>query len=124
MKHEILNPSFERIDDRGIFREILNDGHWEALICGRMKPDAVMGNHYHKKTVIFFCLTSGSAEIATIHVENGEKDAFLLKSGQGVILNTNESHAIRFIEESDFVMLKSVRYNAADPDTYQYIVKD
>ncbi|MGB6064390.1 MAG: hypothetical protein WBG50_06255 [Desulfomonilaceae bacterium] len=124
MEHAILNPSFERIDDRGIFREVLNDGRWEALICGRMKPDAVMGNHYHKRTVIFFCLTMGSAKITTIHVETGEKDAFLLKSGQGVILNTNESHAIRFVEESDFVMLKSLRYDPADPDTYQYPVKD
>jgi hypothetical protein len=47
-----------------------------------------------------------------------------LRAGQGVILNTNESHAIRFIEESDFVMLKSLRYNPADPDTYQFPVKD
>ncbi len=124
MEHEILNPSFERIDDRGTFREVLNGGHWEALICGRMKPDAVMGNHYHKRTVIFFCVTSGSAKIATIHVETGERDAFLLKSGEGVILNTNESHAIRFIDESDFVMLKSLRYDPADPDTYKYPVKE
>lgn len=124
MRHQILTPSFERIDDRGLFREVLNDGSWEALIGGRMNPDAVIGNHYHKKTIIFFYLTSGSARITTIHVETEDKDAFLLQAGQGVILNTNESHAIRFIEESDFVMLKSLRYNPADPDTYQFPVKD
>ncbi|MGO9566443.1 MAG: cupin domain-containing protein [Desulfomonilaceae bacterium] len=124
MGHEILTPSFERTDDRGIFREVLNDGNWEALICGRMNPDAVIGNHYHKKTTIFFYLTSGLARVTTIHVETEDKDAFLLHSGQGVKLNTNESHAIRFIEESDFVMLKSLRYNPADPDTYHFPVKD
>jgi quercetin dioxygenase-like cupin family protein len=124
MAHEILTPSFERKDDRGIFLEILNDGSWEALIGGRMNSDAVIGNHYHKKTVIFFFLTSGSARIRTIHVETADKDDFLLQAGQGVILNTNESHAIRFIEESDFVMLKSLRYDPADPDTYRFPVKD
>ncbi len=124
MGHEILTPSFERIDDRGAFREVLNDGSWEALICGRMNPGAVLGNHYHKQTVIFFYLTSGSVRITTIHVETEEKDNFLLQSGQGVILNTNESHAIRFIEESDFTMLKSLRYDPADPDTYHFPVKD
>jgi quercetin dioxygenase-like cupin family protein len=124
MGHEILTPSFERTDDRGIFREVLNDGNWEALISGRMNPDAVIGNHYHKKTVIFLYLTSGSVRITTIHVETEDRDVFLLKSGQGVILTVNESHAIRFLEESDFVMLKSLRYDAADPDTYPYPVKD
>jgi quercetin dioxygenase-like cupin family protein len=124
MAHEILTPSFERKDDRGTFQEVLNDGSWEALICGRMNPDAVLGNHYHKKTVIFFYLASGSARITTIHVEKEDKDVFFLKSGQGVILSTNESHAIRFIEESDFVMLKSLRYDPADPDTYPFPVKD
>lgn len=124
MGHEILTPSFERIDDRGIFREVLNDGTWEAMICGRMNTDAVIGNHYHKKTIIFFYIAGGSARIATIHVETEDKDVFLLKSGQGVILTTNESHAIRFLEESDFIMLKSLRYDPANPDTYPFPVKD
>jgi dTDP-4-dehydrorhamnose 3,5-epimerase-like enzyme len=124
MAHEILTPSFERKDDRGIFREVLNDGSWEALICGRMNSDAVLGNHYHKKTLIFFYISSGSARITTIHVETEDKDVFILKSGQGVILSVNESHAIRFLEESDFVMLKSLRYDPEDPDAYPFPVKD
>jgi hypothetical protein len=124
MGHEILTPCFERTDDRGIFREVLNDGNWEALICGRMNPDAVVGNHYHKKTLIFFYLSSGSVRITTVNMETGAKDVFLLKSGQGVILTINESHAIRFLEESDFIMLKSLRYDAADPDTYLFPIKD
>jgi quercetin dioxygenase-like cupin family protein len=65
-----------------------------------MSPDAVIGNHYHRKTLIFFYLTSGLARITTIHVETEDKDDFLLRAGQGVILNTNESHASGFIEES------------------------
>ena len=83
MSHEIIVPSFERSDERGTFQEVLNDGRWEALIRGSMKPGAVMGNHYHKHTLIFFYLTAGSATIKTVHVETGETDEFQLKSGAG-----------------------------------------
>jgi hypothetical protein len=124
MAHDILTPSFEREDARGTFQEILNDGHWEALIRGLMKAGSVMGNHFHRRTLIFFHLTSGTARIKTINVETLETDEFLLSRGQGVLLKTNESHAIRFLEESDFIMLKSLRYNPEDPDTYAFPVED
>ncbi|MEI7450652.1 MAG: hypothetical protein WCJ75_13610 [Desulfomonile sp.] len=122
MSHEILPPTFERNDERGLFQEVLNSGKWEALICGRMKPQTIIGNHYHNKTVVFIYLTEGSARIKTVHVETDDREEFLLKSGQGVVLRTQEAHAIRFVEESAFVMLKSIPYDPADPDTFHFIV--
>ena len=124
MSHEIIVPSFERIDERGAFQEVLNDGRWEALIRGSMKPDAVMGNHYHKHTEIFFYLTAGAAKIKTVNVETGDTDEFQLKSGEGAILRINESHAIRFLKESEFIMLKSQKYDSDDPDTYSFPIED
>lgn len=122
MTHEICPPLYERRDERGSFAEILNSGSWEALICGSMNPDAVMGNHYHEKTTVFFYLVKGSARIKTVHVETNAGDEFLLGCGQGVLLPTRESHAIRFLEESEFVMLKSHRYDPTDPDTFPFPV--
>jgi len=124
MAHEILFPSFMRTDDRGMFVEVLNDGTWQALVSGRMNPEAVMGNHYHRKTVVFFFLATGAARIKTVNVETAEKDDFMLRGGQGVVLKVNESHSIRFQELSDFIMLKSQRYDPAEPDTYQFPVED
>jgi dTDP-4-dehydrorhamnose 3,5-epimerase-like enzyme len=124
MSHDTVKPSFERNDDRGFFQEILNDGHWENLIRGRMNPGAVIGNHYHKKTIIFFYLTSGSVRVKTVNVENGLRDDFALQANQGVLLSVNESHAIRFLEDSEFIMLKSLRYDSTDPDTYSFPVED
>jgi dTDP-4-dehydrorhamnose 3,5-epimerase-like enzyme len=124
MCHEIILPVFERKDERGLFREVLNDGKWEALICGKMNTNTVMGNHYHKRTVIFLYLTKGAARIKTINVGTSEREEFLLSANQGVLLRVNESHAIRFLEESEFVMLKSMRYNPDDPDTYPLPVED
>lgn len=124
MSHEILKPAFERNDSRGQFQEILNEGTWQSLIRGRMKAGATMGDHYHKKTTIFFYVSSGSVVIRTIHVETGRRDAFDLVAGQGVILRVNESHVIRFLEESEFIMLKSLSYNPSDPDTFTFPVED
>jgi quercetin dioxygenase-like cupin family protein len=124
MSHDKIAPSFERTDDRGLFQEILNDGHWENLIRGRMNPGAVIGNHYHKKTVVFFYLTTGSAQVKTVNVDTGAREDFGLHANQGILLKVNESHAIRFHEESEFIMLKSLRYDPADPDTYGFPVED
>jgi hypothetical protein len=124
MTHEILLPNFERIDHRGTFQEVFNRGTWSCLICGAMKPDSVMGNHYHKKTIVFFFLRTGKANITTQHVESKERECFMLETGQGVILRTYEAHNIRFLDDSDFIMLKSLPYDSADPDTFHFDVKE
>ena len=123
MENRILVPTFERVDSRGVFTEVLNNGKWESLIHGHMKKDTVIGNHYHKKTTVFFFLTRGSAQINTVHVRNGEKSQFRIDSHQGIILLTNESHSIRFLEDSEFIMLKSLRYDPANPDTFAHPVE-
>jgi dTDP-4-dehydrorhamnose 3,5-epimerase-like enzyme len=124
MVNEALLPTFQRTDDRGTFIEVLNSGRWEALIFGRMQSGAVMGNHYHRKTEIFFFLTKGSARIDTVHVETQARGSLSLLAEQGVVLEANESHAIRFLEDSEFIMLKSLRHDPADPDTFPYPVPE
>jgi quercetin dioxygenase-like cupin family protein len=122
MAHEIIKPTFSRSDTRGVLTEVLNGGHWESLLNGSMNPGAVMGNHYHQQTVVFFYLTSGAATVKTVHVETGVRDEFRLNAEEGVLLHPNESHAIRFDEPSGFIMLKSVQYDPQNPDTFHYPV--
>jgi dTDP-4-dehydrorhamnose 3,5-epimerase-like enzyme len=123
-RHAILTPGFERRDERGLFQEIVNGEPFAAVSRGRMRAGAVMGNHFHKRTRVLFFLTSGRARIKTVDVETGATDAFELSEGQGVHLEPGESHAIRYIEDSDFVMLKSLPYDPAEPDTYPYTIPD
>jgi quercetin dioxygenase-like cupin family protein len=123
MTHDVLNASFTRTDARGTLTEVLNEGHWESLLTGSMNPGAVMGNHYHRETKVFFYLLRGAANIRTIDVETNARDAFALAAGEGVMLHTGESHAIVFTELSDFIMLKSRRYDPANPDTIHFPVE-
>jgi quercetin dioxygenase-like cupin family protein len=118
----IVTASFERRDERGVFREVLNGFEARTFLFGEMKEGATLGNHYHKRTRVFFYLTRGSAQVATVNVETEEKDSFGLKENQGCFFEVNESHAVRFTEDGEFVMLKSLAYDPADPDTFPHSV--
>ena len=122
MAHEIVLPGFERNDDRGLFREIINSGEWRAINWAKMLPGATLGNHYHKKTVMFFYLVNGSANVRTVNVNTGLRDEFELREGQGVFFHPFESHIITFVVESEVLMLKSLRFDPADPDIVHYPV--
>jgi len=122
--HQILRSTYERRDERGLFQEIVNGPSFAAVSRGRMKAGAVMGNHFHKKTRVFFFLVSGGAAIKTVNVETKATDSFALSEGEGVYLEPGESHSIRYKTESEFVMLKSLPYDPKDPDTFPYPIKD
>ena len=122
MAHEVLRPLFERRDERGVFREILSGFPAGNVVCGEMTAGAVMGNHYHRRTRVFFYVLSGGVGISTVNVESGARDEFLLAENEGVYLEPGESHAIRFMVDSRFLMMKSGPYDPADPDTIPYPV--
>ena len=122
MTHEILSPRFERRDDRGVFRELLSGFPAGTVVCGDMSAGAVMGNHYHRRTRVFFHVLSGRADVSTVNVETGATDRFPLAENEGVFLEPGESHAIRFLADSRFLMVKSEAYDPADPDTIPYPV--
>ncbi|MBZ0306598.1 MAG: WxcM-like domain-containing protein [Anaerolineae bacterium] len=122
MTHEIIKPSFVRVDERGDFRELLNEGQWESLVYGAMKQGAVLGNHYHKNTKIFFFLLSGKVTISTENVETGEKEKFELSTSEGCYFFPHESHKLIFEEDGSFVFLKDKQYSPQEPDTYPYPV--
>src|SRR5262245_26862986 len=124
MAHQILRPTYERRDERGLFQEIVNGPSFAAVSRGRMAAGAVMGNHFHKKTRVFFFLVSGRAVIKTVNVATGATDSFQLAEGEGVFLEPGESHAIRYETDSEFVMLKSLAYDPKEPDTFPYPVPD
>lgn len=118
MTHAIVTPSFVRTDHRGILTEVLNRGRWESILTGDMSPGAVMGNHYHKITRVFFFVIKGSVSVRTLHAETGARDVFDLRDGEGVLLHPNESHAMTFLTQTQFLMLKSHHYDPSNPDTY------
>jgi len=119
----IIKPGFKRVDKRGTLLEILNEGQWESVLCGEMKSQAVMGNHYHKHTDVFFFLTNGLAQVTSVDTKTSIREQHLLNRQEGILLKATVAHAILFIEDSSFIMMKSKRYNASQPDTFHFPVQ-
>ncbi|MFH0959096.1 MAG: cupin domain-containing protein [Pseudomonadota bacterium] len=122
MAHEIIPSGFERKDERGLFREIINHGEWKAVNWAKMNPGSTLGDHYHVKTIMFFYVINGSANVRIVNVNTGSRDEFQLKPGQGVFFHPMESHIISFAEESEVLMLKSEPFDPAAPDIVHYPV--
>ena len=118
-------PTYIREDERGLFLEVVNSGQWQTVLFGDMRGGAVIGNHYHKRSRCFVFLTSGAALVEVVEVESGSRSSSRLTTHEGLCLEPNHAHAIRFEEDSTFILLKSEAYSDDDPDTYEYkVLKD
>lgn len=120
----MIKPTFMREDSRGLFIEALNSGDWKNISFGTMEKGAIMGNHYHKKTFVFFYLTEGAAIINIMNAVTKEVESVELDAKSGLVFNPDFSHSIKFTEKSNFVMGKSTEYNPLDPDTFPLPVPD
>ena len=113
-------PNFIRKDERGLFVEALNGIVWKNISYGIMKKGSVMGNHYHKKTSVYFFIIKGSVRIDSVDIHAKEVQAITLQENEGVIFFPNHSHAITFTQDSIFIMGKSEKYDQNNPDTFEY----
>ncbi len=120
---QLLDPTFVRDDARGSFIEVVNSGPWETVLTGSMRAGAVLGNHYHKLTRMFLFLTSGAARVDLVRVADGSRSGCRLTAQHGIQLPPNHSHAVRFLDDSTFILLKSRAYREDAPDTYPYPVE-
>ena len=116
MKHDIIKPSFSRKDERGVFNEILNGEIWKSANFGEMRKGAVLGNHYHTGSRLFFFMISGATRIEITHAKTGEKESVKLRPMQGVYFEPFEHHVIHFTEDGRFLLLKSEPFDPKKPD--------
>ena len=118
ISYQAVGPTYAREDRRGLFVEIVNEGPWETVIHGSMRRDAQMGNHYHRECRAFFYLVSGRAQIKVRHLVNDSTEVLEIGPRQGVMFRPFETHVIRYLEDSDFIFLKSYRYRDDEPDIF------
>jgi mannose-6-phosphate isomerase-like protein (cupin superfamily) len=124
MENTPIPAAFTRQDERGTFVEVVNRGPWETVITGTMRPGAVLGNHYHKQADLFLFLIDGRCRVDFECVATKRRRRVSLGSGQGLRLPRMESHAVRFLEPSRFILLKSRPFDPDCPDTYEHPVSE
>ena len=119
-----ISISFRRTDDRGSFLEYINNTvGWKSINGGQMTKGALMGNHYHKECETFFFLLTGSARVGARDVRTENAAEHLdLQSGEGAVFAPYETHYFNYLEDSEFLLLKSETYNPQAADTYEAMV--
>lgn len=117
-KPKKISPDFIRIDARGSLTELLNGVKFENMSTGFMKKGAVMGEHYHKETVVYFFLISGQAQARFRNVKSGSNGRMKLGENKGITIPAFYFHEIKFTQDARFIMVKSIKYDEKNPDTY------
>lgn len=115
-------------DKRGSLKKILmisqlkEDEKIEEIYVLYSNQGSVRGNHYHKKTLEYFSVISGTAKVALKNLDTGAFEEMIMSGGSNVILRVppNVVHAFKNEEEEPFIMLaiSSKEYNKLDTDTF------
>ncbi len=91
-------------DQRGSIRDILIGKEIDAVTILTCKKGSVRGNHFHKQSVQYGYVVSGSFVCAT-QIGDNPVEIKELKAGDLIAHPLNEKHAFKALEDSVFLAL-------------------
>ena len=90
-------------DSRGKISDLLNKKKISSITLITQKKGKIRGNHFHKKTIQWNYLLNG--KIALYGKKNNQKlKKIILKKGDLVETTYNEAHAIKALQNSEFLV--------------------
>ena len=90
-------------DSRGVIIDLLEKKKINAITYITQKKGKIRGNHFHKKTIQWNYLIKGRIKVVTKKRNTSVKE-MILSSGDLVVTSSNESHAIKAIEYSEYLV--------------------
>lgn len=84
--------------------------------CTRNDEDAEMGNHYHRECRAFLYLIKGRARVVIRHLVDNSMDEIIGDGGVGIYFLPFETHIVKYLDDTEFILLKSYRYSDSNPD--------
>ena len=90
-------------DKRGVIMDLLEKKKINAVTFITQKKDKVRGNHFHKKTIQWNYLIKGKILIVA-KKKNKEVKKMIITKGDLVVTSSNESHAIKAIQYSEYLV--------------------
>lgn len=111
-----ITPFF--IDERGKMSHLVNDEvKFTSALLITSKKGAIRANHYHKKDTHYSFMLKGSMEYSYQSLQGkSKKQAIIVKKGEIVKTPPNIIHAMRFLEDSAFLVLTT---EARDREAYE-----
>ena len=90
-------------DARGVIIDLLQKKKINAITHITQKKGKIRGNHFHKKTIQWNYLIKGKIKVVTKKRNKGMQE-MILSRGDLVVTSLNESHAIKAIEYSEYLV--------------------
>lgn len=90
-------------DSRGKIVDLIEKKNINAITFITQKKGKIRGNHFHKKTIQWNYLLKGKIVIYSKY-KNQKTKFITLKVGDLVVTSKNESHAIKAIKDSEFLV--------------------
>ncbi len=90
-------------DERGKIIDLLEKQNINAITFISQKKGKVRGNHYHKKTIQWNYLLKGKITIYS-KIKNQKTKPITLNPGDLVLTSKHESHAIKAIQNCEFLV--------------------
>jgi len=116
--HKEPKVSLEKpfVDARGAIQPLVERAMGSALLI-TCKKGAVRANHYHKTDWHYAYLLSGAMEYYHRPTGSTQKPEMLVvKSGEMVFTPPNVDHAMKFLEDTEFITLSR---NTRDQASYE-----
>ena len=101
MKKIIIKTSYK--DKRGIIVDLLEKKLINAITFITQKKGCIRGNHFHKKTTQWNYIIKGKIELYT-KKKNKRIKKIILSKGDFAVTEKNESHALKALENSEFLV--------------------
>ena len=104
------------------FKKIVQES--KHFFVSKFDPRVVRGNHYHRRKSEWFYLIQGTCKVCVIDLKTKQKEEFILKDRQNLMLNLkpNIAHAFKNVGKNETILLALVNevHDQNDPDTYRY----
>ncbi len=110
-------------DNRGTITDIFYKEKIDHIAIIRSKKGALRGNHYHKRTTQYMLITKGKLEYWYKNKNSKNRPKVkVLKIGDLVETPPNEMHALKIIENNEFIVFtKGIRGGKDyESDTYRF----
>ena len=98
-----IKLKYNHKDNRGYIKDLLENKKINSITLISQKKGKIRGNHFHKKTIQWNYLLSGKIIIYAKKKGQGIKKKILNK-GDLVVTLKNESHAIKALKNSEFLV--------------------
>jgi len=90
-------------DSRGSIIDLLEKKNINAITLITQKKGKIRGNHFHKKTIQWNYLLKGKIQLVA-KKRNASIKKIILSKGNLVVTSTNESHAIKALKDSEYLV--------------------